>query len=176
MLKKGNEPLGTVMFNIKGHKVKLDREDLERVVRNAWGFKHKSYNVYFRTRINGKHKSLHRFIIMAKRGQIVDHINGNTLDNRKRNLRIVTAQQSTWNTGPRKGLKYKGIEKKLNKGNNITIRWRAKLVKDGNRYRSKGFPTMEQAARAYDKLARKHYGQYARLNFPRDMNKVMLRQ
>ncbi len=176
MLKKGNDPLGTVMFNIKGHRVKLDREDLEKVVRRTWQIKHMGYRIYFRTRnSNRKNIPLHRFILKVKKGQIVDHISGDTLDNRKRNLRIVTAQQSTWNTGPRKGLKYKGVEKKVVKGK-WTGKWRAKLRKQGRTYVSRSFPTIEQAAKARDKLSRKHHGQYARLNFPVDPNKVMLRQ
>jgi hypothetical protein len=48
---------------------------------------------------NGKRQSiyLHRFVIGAKKGQIVDHINGNTLDNRSCNLRIVDASESNLN-------------------------------------------------------------------------------
>lgn len=174
MLKKGNDPLGTVMFNISGYHVKLDREDLEKVVRKAWHVR----GSYFRhTTKNGEPNiTLHRYVIVAKKQQIVDHINGNTLDNRKKNLRFVTPQQSTWNRGPHKGIKYKGIEKKLYKGGKWTGRWIAKLRKNGKTYKSKSFPTMEQAARARDKLSRKHHGQYARLNFPTRTDMVKLRK
>lgn len=41
---------------------------------------------------------LHRYILKAKKGQSIDHINGNKLDNRKENLRICTHQQNMCNT------------------------------------------------------------------------------
>ncbi len=50
--------------------------------------------------------SLHRFVINAKKGEVVDHINGDTFDNRRCNLRLVTYNQSAQNRKNIKGYHY----------------------------------------------------------------------
>jgi hypothetical protein len=45
----------------------------------------------------GRTVRIHRIILDVQRGQIVDHINGNRLDNRRENLRVVTAKQNALN-------------------------------------------------------------------------------
>lgn len=54
--------------------------------------------------------SLARIIMNAPGGMVVDHINRNPLDNRKKNLRVVTQQENTWNRGQ------KGIYREGEKG------------------------------------------------------------
>lgn len=63
-------------------------------------------NGYVRIHINGKTVKLHRHVLKAKPNQIVDHINGNKLDNRMENLRIVTNGQNRANTAKDKGYSY----------------------------------------------------------------------
>lgn len=46
----------------------------------------------------GKRISLHRLLSGAKPGEVVDHVNGNTLDNRKSNLRVTTTRDNAQNT------------------------------------------------------------------------------
>lgn len=87
-------------INIKGVDVLIDDDDFDRVSKLTWSFASKKSRLfqvgpYFRYSKAGKNGnkpysiSMHRFIIGAKPGQIVDHINGNPLDNRKSNLRAV---------------------------------------------------------------------------------------
>ena len=52
---------------------------------------------------------LHRVIMKAEKGQQIDHINRDRLDNRRINLRFVTSQQNCWNRKPLSNKKYKGI-------------------------------------------------------------------
>ncbi len=109
----------------------------------------------------------HRFIMNCDEGMVIDHINGNTLDNRKENLRICTQLQNNWNTGKRKSncySKYVGVTwvKSVKK-------WQACL---GNRYLGR-FDNEEIAAKAYDTEARKTYGEYARLNFPDETEEII---
>lgn len=73
-------------------RVLIDVEDIEKVKDLKWHLDSRNYAK------NGKLKTLmHRIIMSAKKGEYVDHINHNTLDNRKNNLRIVTNQQNGMN-------------------------------------------------------------------------------
>lgn len=124
-----------------------------------------------------KTQSLHRFIweFYNKKevpsGYVIDHINRNTLDNRIENLRLATRNQNAQNSRPIRGSssKYKGVGWDKNK-----IRWIAKIyysVKDEKRYKYIGrFKTEKEAALAYDREAKKLFGDFAYLNFPEDKN------
>lgn len=115
-------------------------------------------------RINKKYvKSIlmHRFIMSTNKGLVVDHLNGDTLDNRKCNLRNCTHGEnlknqkiSIKNTSGYKGVSWnknhKSYEAKIN-NNNITIQI-------GN------FKNIIDAARAYNEAAVKYHGEFANLN------------
>jgi hypothetical protein len=91
-----------------------------------------------------------------------DHVNGNGLDNRSRNLRSATPAENGQNKRKKRGTKtrFKGVDQH-------GLTWRAEIRVNGKRYRRYSLPDEESAARAYDDLARYHHGQFARLNFPR---------
>lgn len=104
---------------------------------------------------------LHREIIGAKKGEIVDHINGNPLDNRRSNLRIVTLKQSMQNRGPskRSASGYRGVYQSSSKK-----KWVAWNHSTYPAIYLGTFDNKDDAARAYNKMALKTYGSYARLN------------
>jgi hypothetical protein len=105
---------------------------------------------------------LHRAIMQASRGQEVDHVNGDTLDCRRANLRLATRTQNMQNRGrQRNGASgFKGVSKwKANPG------WIAQITILGKRVYLGSFGTPEEAARAYDAAAREAFGVFARLNF-----------
>ena len=64
----------------------IDTEDVEHIKNHCWNF---GNNGYASTSINGERIILHRFILNYDGKLDIDHINRNTLDNRKQNLRIV---------------------------------------------------------------------------------------
>jgi len=77
----------------------VDDDDAERVARVDWYPVHGN-TVYAKTgssRIGANQKLMHRLIMRAPVGSIIDHINGDGLDNRKQNLRFVTASENAQN-------------------------------------------------------------------------------
>jgi Holliday junction resolvase len=74
----------------------IDTEDIELLSQYRWYFhRKKGVPVYIATRSNGNdYKFLHRMVINTPIGMETDHINGNTFDNRKCNLRVVTTSQN----------------------------------------------------------------------------------
>lgn len=73
--------------------VLLDDEDYERIEKDfknlKWTVTKNRNKLYAQKRINGKNIYLHRYIMSCPKGKYVDHMNHNTLDNRKQNLRIT---------------------------------------------------------------------------------------
>ena len=119
----------------KGQSTKVDDDDYEKYNHLVW---HLSDTGYAVRRNNGETFRLHRLIMNCPEGMVVDHLNGDTLDNRKCNLRICTVAENSKNHHNTKGYCYD-----KNRG-----RWIA-------RYRRKfygRYDTEEEAKRAY-KLA-----------------------
>lgn len=113
----------------------------------------------------GKHgQLLHRLILNAKKGEMCDHVNGDGLDNRKSNLRIVSNSQNIMNSKKttRKGVtsQFKGVYWSV-----YHKKWVAR-VRLNYVYQVLGFYDNElDAAYAYDEGATKIFGEYAKLNF-----------
>jgi hypothetical protein len=114
-------------------------------------------------RVNGK-KSLiylHRVLLGAKPGQIVDHINGNTLDNRRSNLRFVTKGQNNAN-------RHKRLSKTSYLGVCVTRggKFRAGHHENGKFKQIGVFDTPKEAAIRRDQYIKENNFIYTSLNFP----------
>lgn len=104
---------------------------------------------------------MHRLILSAPAGIVVDHINGCGLDNRRSNLRLCRMAQNSWNQSKRPGSSpYRGVT--LSPTGN---RWHAQICVNGKLRRIGSFLTAESAAAAYDAAAKESYGEFARPNF-----------
>lgn len=113
--------------------------------------------------IYGNHHTwrMHRMILDVRPGdpRIVDHRNGNGLDNRRENLRITDYKGNNRNRKQRSSCNnpFKGISFCKD-----TRRWTASCRTGGGRQWLGSFDTPEQAARAYDFFARQTFGEFDR--------------
>jgi hypothetical protein len=149
----------------KGKVAIVDDEDFEELSKYKWRFSSTEYAVRHTT-VNGKKCQfrMHRVVMNLGGSQLeVDHINHNTLDNRKSNLRICTHAENSRFSRKQSNNKsgYKGVcWSKRDK------KWLATIYRpSGNNYIGL-FSTPEEAAMAYDREAKILFGEFAYLNFP----------
>lgn len=148
-------------LRVRGAKscVKVDPDIHTRAAARSWHL-HQGYPA---TTIGSGRKAyklyLHRFVTEAKPGTIIDHVNGDPLDNRRENLRVATKSQNAANTGPsvvnRLGLK--GVSRRGEK-------YRAFIHKGGKTIYLGAFDTSKAAACRYDREAKKLFGEFAKTN------------
>lgn len=145
----------------------VDDEDYDRVIEAGSWYAHQSLNTSYAKQNyrqdGGKYttRSMHNFVTGLR---YVDHINGNGLDNRRVNLRPATASQNQANQRMRRDNRsgFRGVQH-APRG-----RWRALIVVRGKRISLGYYDAGEDAARAYDAAAQDAFGEYARLNFPKE--------
>lgn len=147
----------------------IDEDDFELVNKHKWHYVKRGEYIGYAARglrnKNGTRKVwLHSFILNAPKGLKVDHINGNSLDNRRENLRPATTQQnnqnqrkSRTNSSGYKGVYYAKLQKK----------YIAQIKINGKSNHIGCFDNPIEAAKAYDNVARKVCGEFAALNFPK---------
>ena len=150
----------------KGKFAIVDDEDYERLSKYNWCIQGQ-YAARAKSKKLGEFGGrltifMHRFIMGLgdkSNDRVVDHINGNPLDNRKENLRICTNRENLRNSKVHNRFGYKGVVS-YRGGKYQAMIW------DGKRNLHIGmFKELEEAARAYDRKAKEMLGQFARLNF-----------
>ena len=111
---------------------------------------------------DGGTELLHRAVLQVAPKIRVDHILGNGLDCRRKNLRVATNAQNLHNRGKQSNNTsgFKGVSR-------LRERWRATIQNNGRWQHLGVFNSREEAARAYDRAAARMHGKFARLNFPR---------
>lgn len=107
---------------------------------------------------NGKQTwvHMHRLIMNCPEGMEVDHINRNPLDNRRKNLRIATHQQNSFN---HPGFGIRGITKVTNRP--LKKPYCVRLMINGKNLYLGYYATIKEAREVWKKEARRHYGQFA---------------
>ena len=148
----------------------VDDEDFDLIGSNRWhavkmGTKNRPLFYAARNVTVAKNKGrlelMHRRIMQAPAGMVVDHINHDTLDNRRSNLRLCTQRDNMKNmrSGPNK-YGFRGISRSSLGTFIASIRVAGRANYLGC------FPNAESAARAYDAAAINEFGEFAKLNFP----------
>ena len=153
-------------YTTKGEEFYFDLEDYDIIKDYCWHF-HKSHTKFYieaKKRDVGSTKlvKMHRIVMNAQFGEIVDHVfRTRTWDNRKNNLRIVTDRENSFNAGERKnnttgcrGVSYRSDSRKKP--------WRARIGKDYQEKTIGHFATFEEAVEARKKAEIEMYGEYAR--------------
>jgi hypothetical protein len=119
----------------------------------------KNKQPYRRVKIDGKCFLVHRIVHLmftGKQPEVIDHINGQSLDNRIENLRPATKKTNRWNSmgnaGTQSGIK--GVY--LDRG-----RWKALVNVAGNRYYLGMYNTKEEAAEVVNAKYKELQQEYA---------------
>ena len=149
-------------ISVDGRKMLFDECDAPFVESRNWSLK---LNKSGRQHVRDGRGLLTRQLLSAPDGMHVDHINGNTLDNRRCNLRICTHSENQWNRKRGHGAtRFKGVA--LLGDKRAVSKWRATVQRHGRRYTIGTFKTALEAALAYDAAAVRLFGEFAAPNFP----------
>lgn len=144
----------------KGKYTIVDNENYNSVNKFTWFISDTGYAIRTVWK-NGKTTKvrMHRFLMGAKKGEFVDHINMDKLDNRMSNLRLCNNAQNMRNSSLRSNntTGFKGIRQNWNK-------WLARIKVNYQEKYLGSFNSKEEAALAYNKAAVKYFGEFANLN------------
>ena len=153
-------PLGHGLF------ATVDAVDYKKLSKHKWCASSKRGTAYaLRHTKEGRIVYMHRQIMRAPKGSIVDHIDHNTLNNRRCNLRLVTPEQNYANAGPRGGASgYVGVRRRGKK-------WEAGITSRGVYHYVGRFDDPVEAAKARDRKAYELHGEHAYLNFPEEIKR-----
>lgn len=144
-----------------GEYAKVDNEDYPYLAMFTWC----KTGRYVRCYHKNKRTAMHHVILWKPLGNnlVIDHINGDTLDNRRANLRVCTQSCNVQNR--RRASRYKsnflGVSRIKRRGT-----WRATITHEKDSFYLGSFRTEIDAAKRYDEAAKLLYGKMARVNFP----------
>lgn len=128
------------IYTNKGNSIVVDAQDFELLSQYTWHI----CNGYARTVIEGRKVYMHRLITNASHFLVVDHINHNTLDNRRSNLRVCTQKENLYNKKAKHNNPY---------GKGVSIvpsgKFRARIHLNGKEKFLGYFNTPQEAEKAY---------------------------
>ena len=140
----------------------VDAADYKEIRKHKWSASCRGKKVYACAWINGRSVLMHRFLMRPRKGYVVDHIDGNGLNNCRSNLRACTPGQNQTNYRSLRGFsRFVGVRRRGD-------RWEAWIRHNGNWMTLGLYDDEVEAARARDRKAVALHGPYAYLNFPED--------
>ena len=142
------------VITVKNEIILISKEDYELVKEYYWSLNSQGYPISV---IKGKHKRLHLLILDKPEGKVIDHMNGNILDNRRCNLRICTIRENSMNT-------------KVSKNNKLGVlgvsktkqgKYRARIMVNRKEIRLGNFDKLEDAIKARKEAEIKYFKEYS---------------
>lgn len=140
----------------------VDAGDYRELSKYGWYALRSDISFYAARKVGKTTILMHREILKLTKGEYTDHINGNTLDNRKCNIRKCTNAENARNQKRRRDNTsgYKGVSY-FKRDNN----YRARIKVNYKQIHLGYFNNKTDAAKAYDVAAKKYHGEFAKLNF-----------
>ena len=159
-IKRNND--GECIIDIKSdNQLIVDEDKYYDLKMFSWHI-NKNGHVYM-TDENKKHVMLDKFLLEYDGNDVINHIDGNKLNNKISNLRIITKAQSAMSrkSAPNSSTQYIGVSftKQTNK-------WKATIQVDKKAKHLGFFDTEIEAAKARDIATKEYYGEFGTLNFP----------
>ena len=141
----------------------VDEDNYEFLSRFNWRIIRRSFTLnHVATVIDGKTVYMHQLVLPCPNKTIqVEHANNNGLDNRRSNLRLSTQSQNMANKGSQDNNTsgYRGVS-----FHKRAKSWRAYITCKGVTQHLGLFRTSKEAAKAYNKAALTHFGEFAKIN------------
>lgn len=136
------------------HVVRFSYADLWTFASRRWGVSLSSDGRPYLRATSGRREYFHR--VVCPEGEVTDHRNGDTLDDRRENLRPATRAENARNCRPRRdgSVPYRGVRRS-------GARYRADIAAGGVRRFLGTFPTAELAAAAYAGAAAELHGEFS---------------
>lgn len=136
----------------------VDDEDYDELIKHKWSLSKRRYAARsWGDRNPNLEIYMHRMILGANKAQRVDHISGNTLDNRRCNLRFATNQQNLFNRGKNKNNTsgFKGVA-----WSSTSRKWKAFISLNGTQIHLGVFREKKSASEAYRSAAKNHHREF----------------
>ncbi|MCP4651218.1 MAG: hypothetical protein GY853_14215 [PVC group bacterium] len=147
----------------------VDDEDFKWLMKSNWNLITPKGRKYAKTEkcTNKKRVCMYMHIEILKRhstfkeGMDTDHIDGNGINNQKRNLRVCEHNKNLFNRGKQQNNTsgYKGVT-----WSKVAKKWISQIWCNKNRMHLGLFVDKTEAAKAYNEAAKKYHGEFARLN------------
>ena len=147
----------------KGKTALVDDEDFDVLNKRKWHLSQGRAVTNIKALVNGRTanygESMHRMIMNPSKGMVVDHKDGNPLNNQRSNLRICTPLENARNSKHRNSKSgYKGVAP------SCVGTWKAYIHINKKQIHLGIFIDKEKAAQAYNEAAKKYFGEFASLN------------
>jgi len=154
-------------IQVAGRDVIVDEQDAHLLAEYDWSIRPSGSTEYvqkalFENGVYVGYRSLHRLITGCEGGRVVDHKNGNGLDNRRENLRVCTQAENLRNRkiNVNNTSGFKGVS--FDPGTRNSKPWRSRIVADGKRINLGRFSSPEEAHAAYCKASVERHGEFSR--------------